>query len=127
VHRPVPVGRAAGEAHPEQHVLKSREARQQVVGLEDVADVLAAEDVALGFGEPGQVHVAAVVREDEADLPRVGRQDAGNQVKQRRLARAAGADQRDLLAVGDRQLAHVDDRRRGAVGGNVALREVGQV
>ena len=49
------VGFAAGEAHAQQHVLQRGEAAQKVVRLEDVADVAAAELVALGLGEEGDI------------------------------------------------------------------------
>ena len=42
------------------------------------------------------------------DPPAVGREDAGDQVQQRRLAAAAGADQRDLLAVVEAEVRDVE-------------------
>ena len=52
---PLFVGVAAGEGHSHEDVFHGGEAGEEVVGLEDVADVLAAEVVAVGFGELGEV------------------------------------------------------------------------
>ncbi len=135
--RPCRVVLAAGEAHTQQHVLQRGEAGEEMMRLEDVADVLAAEDIALGFGElrdidaaigPG-LHARAAVgerraagigfaigRRSEEDFARVGREDAGDHVEQRGFARSAGADERDLLAVGEGKMLDVDDGNDAAVG-----------
>ena len=52
---PLRVGRPAGEAHPELHVLQRGEPGQQVVALEDVPEVPPAEHVPLALGQPGDV------------------------------------------------------------------------
>src|SRR6185312_14946035 len=103
MRRPGGVVLAAGEAHAEQHVLQSGEAGEEMMRLEDVADVLSAEDIALGFGELGDVDGGAAVGAEE-DLAGVGREDAGDHVKQRGFARTAGADEGDLFAVGEGKL-----------------------
>src|SRR4051794_26928649 len=90
--RPRRVARPAGEAHAEQHVLHRGEPAEQMMRLKDVADVLATEDVALGFGELRNVPLV------EADASLIDRRDAGDRVEQRRLTRTARADQCDLFA-----------------------------
>jgi hypothetical protein len=96
-----------------------------VVRLEDVADVAASEDVAVGFAQRREVD-AAVRRGVEYDLPAVRGEDAGDQVQQGRLARAARADQRDLLGVAEVKVLDLDDRHDAAVGADVLLAELGE-
>src|SRR5438132_73106 len=97
------------------------------MGLEDVADVCAAEDVALGFGEFGDVDevtiggrlLATVVENAIAfgwhgvggrvggggpeagkvvdNAAGIGGDDAGDHVEEGGLARAAGSDEGDVL------------------------------
>ena len=76
-------------------VLEGRELGQQVVELEDEADPLVAEarEVAVAQGEG----IAAV----DLDAARVGTRQRADDLQQRGLARAAGPDDRDYLAVGD--------------------------
>ena len=52
-----------------------------MMGLEDVADVAAAEDVALGFAEGGEVDCACA-GEIEEDAAMVGGEDAGDKMEE---------------------------------------------
>ena len=97
VRRPLGVGLAdpAGGQLRDQHVLRGRELRQQVVVLEDEADLAAAEAGQIGRGEGERVDAV------EADDPPVGRVEGAEDVEQRALARPAGADDRQRLAGGE--------------------------
>ena len=109
VLRPGAVRPAAGETHAQEHVLQRREAGQQVEVLEDVADLLGPEAVALGLGEQGDVPLA------DPDLARVGTADARDHVQQRRFAAAAPPDQHHLLAGAEREPFDIQDRQFAAV------------
>ena len=67
---PGPVRTSAGEAHAEQHVLQGREARQQVMGLKDVPDGQAAENVAMGLAHLRDIDRALVrnLKDDAAEI-----------------------------------------------------------
>ena len=111
------------------HVLEGVEHRHQVVELEDEAHVGGAPVGELAFAQPRDV---LAVHEQRAG---VGLVDAGDEVEQRRLARARRTHQRDEVALGDverdvaqhrhdlvaapvalRRGADLDDRARGHVG-----------
>ena len=76
-------------------VLIRREHRQQVIELEDEADVPRPPAGELAFGHLRDAVVA------DPDFAFAGLVEAGDQVEQRRLARAAGAHQAEELAFGD--------------------------
>ena len=76
-----------GERHRQHHVLDRAEGREQVEALEHIADMAGAKPVAARLRQAEDVGVI--------DADRAGRRqgDAGDQVQQRRLARAAAAAQ----------------------------------
>src|SRR3569623_3054736 len=74
-------------------VLHRGRARQQLEALEHEAELAIAHVRALGIGE--SLHVLA----REPVLPARRRVETAEDVEQRRLARAAGADDRDHLAL----------------------------
>ena len=80
----------ATERHPEFHVLEDIVALEQVEGLENIPDGRGAQPVAPRLAELG--HVVAV----ELDATAVRREDAGDEVEEGRLARAALAAQGQL-------------------------------
>ena len=92
---------AAPERHAELHVFQRVVALQQVEGLENIADGLRAQPVAPGLTEFGQVPAV------EHDAARVRREDAGDEVEEGRLARAALAPERQLGAGRQREFPHV--------------------
>src|SRR5271170_3636342 len=118
------VVRPAGEAHSEQNIFHGGEAGEQMVRLENVADVSATEDIAGGFGQSGDVDGVAVAA--EKNFSRIRRENAGDQMQQRCFARAAGADQGDLLGVGQLKLVDVDHRHDAAVGADEFLAQLFQ-
>ena len=84
--------RAAGQARGEQDVLLARQLGDEVVGLEDEADVVAAHAGELALGAP--VEAAA----DDLDGAGLGPVERPEQVQQRRLARARAPDDGHELA-----------------------------
>src|SRR3954470_15266490 len=92
---PVPVGPLPGQLHRQQDVVLRVEHRQQVEGLEDEADPLAAQRGQLLVAQGGQLGVA------QPDLPGAGGVQAGEAVHQRRLARARRAHDRGEPAAGE--------------------------
>jgi hypothetical protein len=96
-----------------------------MVGLEDVANVPAAEHVATGFTKPHDIDTR-VLCDGESDLTRIGRENPGDQVQQRGFSAAARADHGDLLTVADREVLDVNDRHRRAVGRDVLLTQIDQ-
>ncbi len=109
VPRPALVRPAAGKPHRHQHVFQGREARQQVERLENVADPLRPETVALGLGHERDVPVV------DPHLARVRPADPRNDVQQGGLAAAATAHQHHLLAGGHAELGDVQHRQARAV------------
>ena len=87
-----PAGACAGDRQRQHDVLLRRQRRQQVERLEDEADVLAAQARELAV-----VHARDVLAGD-VDRARAGRVEAGEQVHQRRLARARRAHDGGELA-----------------------------
>ena len=87
--------RTAADKPRNADVLESREFGQQVVELEDEADTFVAE--------AGQRLVAQRkgVLSVDLDTARVGARKRADDLQQRSLARAAGADDRDDFAFGD--------------------------
>jgi hypothetical protein len=119
---PAAIGWAAGEGHAEEDIFQGGEAGEEMMGLEDVADVSAAEFIALGFGEGGEIDFdfcgfGGVVSED--DRPAVGGEDAGDHVEESGFAGAAGSDESDLFAVGEEEFGDVDDGDGAAVGAEI--------
>src|SRR5881394_744371 len=101
------LGLALGEAQAAidqrlHHVLERRCARQQVEVLEDEADLLVADVGERILVEPA--HVVAV----QHVATRSGRVETADDVHQRRLARARGADEHDVLVVVELQIQLVD-------------------
>ena len=88
---------------------KAEKPRSRLNVWKDVADVLGAEVVALGFGKEGDVPVV------DAYLAAIGPADPGDDVQQGGLAAAAAADQHHLLAGGHVEFGHVEDRQRLAI------------
>src|SRR5262249_46950397 len=86
------------ELEHQAHVLEHVERRDEVEELVDEADVRAAEERACRLAE--RAHLAAV----ELDRAGVGALDAAHDVKERRLARAAAAPDRDDLAARERRV-----------------------
>ena len=118
VPRVGPVGSAA-ERHAQDHVLEDRVALEQVEGLENVAELLGAHPVAAGLGKFRDVHAV------DLDPALVRRQDAGDQVQERRLARTAFAAQRKLLARVQPELRDAHDLDAPALGRIERLAQVG--
>ncbi len=102
-----------------------------------VAQVAAAKHVAVGL--PQRRHVNDAIRQwavghgrharhqrgrSEQDSARVGRRDSGDQVQERRLARTAGADQRDLFAAVQFEPVDVNHRYGGPVRDDEPLRQL---
>ncbi len=81
-HAPLPglVGVDSGEDHRQHHVVESRHDAVQVVALEDVADLAAAEEGQLVGVELGHVHLV------HEDAPAGGRVEAADHVEEGRLA-----------------------------------------
>ena len=79
---PVRLRLAAGDLHRQEDVLLRREHRQEVEELEDEADVVAAQRRQPGVVEAGDLGVA------DPHLPAVGVVQPGEDVHERRLARA---------------------------------------
>ena len=107
------VGVAAGELQRQEDVLARVEDRQQVEELEDEADVVAAQLGELAVVEPGEVDAV------DHDRARGRAVEAGEDVHQRRLARARRAHDRgqpagreldrDAVERGHRGLALAED------------------
>lgn len=91
-----------GEGEGHEDVFESREAVQEVEGLEDDADVSAPEVVAVGAGE--LVDIAA----RDADGAGGGFEEAHDEVEEGGLARAGLAGEEDLLGGGDGELRDVE-------------------
>jgi translation elongation factor P/translation initiation factor 5A len=88
--------RHAREHHGQRDVLRRAHRRDQVERLEDDADVLLAVKAQLGAG-----HLREVLVED-AQRPRRGAIEPGDQVEQRGLARSGGPQQADEIPLFDR-------------------------
>ena len=104
------VGRAARQARRQQHVLGAGELGNEVEELEDEADQVAphAHELALGRrvdALPG-----------DGDPSRVRALERGQQVHERRLARARPPDDRDQLARLKLEVRSVEDAARRAPG-----------
>ena len=84
-------------------VLDGVQHRDEVIELEDEADVAAAPVGQLALGQRRQIGAR------DRDLARGDAVDAGDQVQQRRLARAGRAHQRDELALGHVEVDAVED------------------
>src|SRR5919197_1327489 len=82
---PAWLGLAAGDLERQEDVLLRREHRQQVEELEDEADVIAPQRGQPGVVEAGHLGIA------DPHLPTVGLVEAGEDVHERRLARARRA------------------------------------
>jgi hypothetical protein len=89
------VGLAAGDGQRQLDVLLGRQDRQQVEGLEDEADLVAAQVGELLVVELGELRA---VQDDRAGRRPV---ESGEQVHERRLARARGAHDGGELARGE--------------------------
>ena len=76
---------------------------QQIEGLEDVADGRGPQPVALRFSKRG--HLPA----GNGDAAGVRLENAGNQMEESGLARAAFALKRDLGLFGQAETRHIDD------------------
>lgn len=61
-----------GEGHSKQHILQSREARQQIKSLKDVTNLVGSKTVAASFGKAGNVVPI------DMDRAGIGPSDAGN-------------------------------------------------
>ena len=109
-HGPAFVAAAAGEAHAQEHVLQGRKSGQEIERLEDVADVVSPKPVPAMFGK------LADVAARHLHQARIGPADAGNHVQQCRLAAAATAHQRHLLAGRHPEFRNVQDRESRSVG-----------
>src|SRR6478735_6726686 len=118
-HRVVPlgVGLAAGDRHREGDVLLRGQRRHQVEGLEDEADLVAAQPGEGLVLEPGQVLLT------DEDRARVGGVERRAAVHQRGLARAARAHHRRELTGTDVE-AHVVERGDQRLAGAVRLGEM---
>ena len=84
--------RTTGDERRNQHVLQRRKLRQQLVELEDKADVPVAEGSQLALVQP--LHLRAVYR----DRPRVRPVQRPHDLQERGLARPAGAHDAEHLA-----------------------------
>ena len=97
-------GFASATDEGRQHgVLQRIELRQELVELEDEADV--------GVAEPGECLVPQPCYLDAVDdhRPAVGAVEGGEHVEQGRLARARGSDDGDDLAAGERHVHATED------------------
>src|SRR5690606_12592811 len=103
----------------QEHVLQNREPLEQVERLEDVADLPGALPVTLRFTQPREVDAL------DLDPSRISRKDTRDQVKQRGLPASTRATQRHLLPGPQLEVRHVEDQRRSARRGGVALAQVG--
>ena len=82
----------------------------QIRVLRHKADAAAADVTPeIGFAELHYIR-ARIGAKVANNLSAIRREDAGDEMQQRRLARAAGADQANLLAVADLQFVDVDHR-----------------
>ena len=96
------------EFEGQQDVFERRERRDELVGLEDEADLAAADGGELGLGKVVDGHAV------KPDFARAGRVEPGQQAEQRAFAAAAGADDGDELARRDGEgdaLQNVDAAR----------------
>src|SRR6185436_19428833 len=91
-----------GEHHRQHDVLHRAQRRQQVERLEDVADVARAERIATRLGHG---HDVLAANDDGAGG---GPRDAGNEVEQGGLARAAASAERGPAAGGQLDVLHVE-------------------
>jgi hypothetical protein len=102
---PIPA-RQVGQQERQLDVLEGRQDGDEVVELEDEPDVVGAPAGRLGVGHPADVLAA------DLDVARGGRIQAGDEVQQRRLARAGRSHQGEELALIHVQvevLEHRDD------------------
>lgn len=101
--------RGAGEFHREKNVLLGGERRNEVVALEDEADLAPAHESHPVFGEAGDIFAI------EDDCARGGRIEAGEQTEEGALAAAGGAhDGRELTARNEKVDAFEDVDAVGA-------------
>ena len=98
------------EGHAQQHVFEAGVALEQVEGLEDVADGRGAQAVARRLLQ--RRHLPA----GNGDAPGVGSKDAGDQMEERGLARAALALEGNLGLVGEAEVPHINDTMIRAIG-----------
>ncbi len=96
-----------------------------MVGLEDVADVLATEMVAGGFGKFDKIEGAG--GEGVFDGTGVGGEDAGEKVEEGGFAGPAGTEESDLFAGGERERIDINDGDGRAFGGNEGFAELSDV
>jgi len=94
--------------HRNADVLEGGQRRNEMEELEDEPDLLAAQSGELVLAERGDIGAV------NQDRPRRGRVEAGNQTEQCRLAAARGADDREELTRGDREVQGMKDRERTA-------------
>src|SRR5205823_2685575 len=95
------------------------EGRDEVEGLEDEADVLAADLCELGLGEPGQVGAV------EDDFTCGGPVEAAEHLEEGGLAAAGGALDDEAVPVGDGEVDAVEGVD-GVLASGVALGDVSQ-
>ena len=105
--RPFAVGAAPREGHPQQYVFQRRKAAKQVMGLKDVSDVSAAEDVARRFGKRHEIDRLTVRAAAEYDFARIRADDARDRMQQRRLAGSTAADERDMFAIREGKMRYI--------------------
>ncbi|MNM27476.1 hypothetical protein D3C81_379690 [compost metagenome] len=94
----------AGQHHRHHHVFQRGEFRQQVVELVDETQRLVAQQAARGVRQRGHALTGDI------DLARGGRIQPAQQVQQRALAGTGGADDRNRLACGHRQVQAIEHR-----------------
>jgi hypothetical protein len=110
---------ARTEAHAEQDVFQHRVPLQEIEGLENVAELVRPQPVALRFPEGGHLHAI------DPHAAAVGRQNPRDQVQEGGLARPAFTAQGPLGAGLERELPHVHHPVRPAPGPGVGLGEAG--
>jgi len=108
---------AAAEEEGQADILDGVIGRQEVVGLEDIADVVAAEVCELSRAEAGEVDAG------DGDLAAAGAVESADHVEEGPLTRARRPHDRDELAAADVEVDALE-RPEHLVAGDVALLDV---